>query len=262
MDELNLDQAPQDINKEEFQLDRVRLQAFAAATGTGCKRTHEVDDGRFQRHDGSGRPRATADREDRLTVISAVTAPDSSLSSIRHETRIGVSTITIHKRPIERNLSSYRLLRHLPLPPVQCQAILGWCLTRSSWNPADWGRILLPTVSCRPSKTCLERAYCTPHRPLTRGVVSFDNLTLLVVIREYKTQPYVARVAMNCFTACQTLPWPARSLSNRVGLGYDGKTTADDLGRQLEQHLARNTAVNHQNTLSLCATACGNLQSR
>ncbi|GFV57305.1 hypothetical protein TNCV_2679951 [Trichonephila clavipes] len=37
MDELNLDQAPQDINKE-FQLERVRLQAFVAATDPGCKK--------------------------------------------------------------------------------------------------------------------------------------------------------------------------------------------------------------------------------
>ncbi|GFT97887.1 hypothetical protein TNCV_2167861 [Trichonephila clavipes] len=32
MDELNLDQAHQDINKEEFQRERERLQAFVAAT--------------------------------------------------------------------------------------------------------------------------------------------------------------------------------------------------------------------------------------
>ncbi|GFX41402.1 hypothetical protein TNCV_1654851 [Trichonephila clavipes] len=38
LDELNLDQAPQDINKEEFQLERVRLQAFLAATDPGCKK--------------------------------------------------------------------------------------------------------------------------------------------------------------------------------------------------------------------------------
>ncbi|GFT59337.1 uncharacterized protein TNCV_3892561 [Trichonephila clavipes] len=37
MDELNLDQAPQDINKE-FQLECVRLQAFVAATDPGCKK--------------------------------------------------------------------------------------------------------------------------------------------------------------------------------------------------------------------------------
>ncbi|GFY15750.1 putative LOC100569746 [Trichonephila clavipes] len=35
MDELNLDQAPQDINKEKFQVERVRLQAFVAAAEPG-----------------------------------------------------------------------------------------------------------------------------------------------------------------------------------------------------------------------------------
>ncbi|GFS94680.1 HTH_Tnp_Tc3_2 domain-containing protein [Trichonephila clavipes] len=39
--------------------------------------------GRFQCHDGSGRPRATADWEDRLIARSAVIASDSSLSTIR-----------------------------------------------------------------------------------------------------------------------------------------------------------------------------------
>ncbi|GFU89616.1 uncharacterized protein TNCV_4599291 [Trichonephila clavipes] len=38
MDELNLDQAPQDINKKEFQLDRACLQAFVAVTDPGCKK--------------------------------------------------------------------------------------------------------------------------------------------------------------------------------------------------------------------------------
>ncbi|GFV81751.1 hypothetical protein TNCV_1704061 [Trichonephila clavipes] len=38
MDELNLDQAPQDVNKEELQLDRVCLQAFVAVTDPGYKK--------------------------------------------------------------------------------------------------------------------------------------------------------------------------------------------------------------------------------
>ncbi|GFX32350.1 hypothetical protein TNCV_4411181 [Trichonephila clavipes] len=38
MDEPNLDQVPQDINKEEFQLERVHLQAFVAITDPGCKK--------------------------------------------------------------------------------------------------------------------------------------------------------------------------------------------------------------------------------
>ncbi|GFY33645.1 uncharacterized protein TNCV_4593571 [Trichonephila clavipes] len=38
MDELNLDQASKDINKEEFQIERVRLQASVAPTDPGCKK--------------------------------------------------------------------------------------------------------------------------------------------------------------------------------------------------------------------------------
>ncbi|GFU08916.1 transposable element Tcb2 transposase [Trichonephila clavipes] len=36
MNDLNLDQTPKDINEEEFQLERVRLQAFIAAIDPGC----------------------------------------------------------------------------------------------------------------------------------------------------------------------------------------------------------------------------------
>ncbi|GFX02595.1 HTH_Tnp_Tc3_2 domain-containing protein [Trichonephila clavipes] len=61
----------------------------------------KVKNGRFQRHDGSGRPRTTADKEDRLTVKSVVTVLDSSLSTIRRTTRTRVSTTTIYRRLIE-----------------------------------------------------------------------------------------------------------------------------------------------------------------
>ncbi|GFW91845.1 hypothetical protein TNCV_4080051, partial [Trichonephila clavipes] len=51
-----------------------------------------------QRHDGSHRPRASADRENRLIVISAIKASNSSLSIIRRTTRTRVSTMTIRRR--------------------------------------------------------------------------------------------------------------------------------------------------------------------
>ncbi|GFW65116.1 HTH_Tnp_Tc3_2 domain-containing protein [Trichonephila clavipes] len=50
-----------------------------------------VNNVRFQCHDGSGQPRATADRKDILIGISAFTVPDSTLSTIRHATRSRVS---------------------------------------------------------------------------------------------------------------------------------------------------------------------------
>ncbi|GFV86664.1 HTH_Tnp_Tc3_2 domain-containing protein [Trichonephila clavipes] len=83
-----------------------------------------VENGRFQRRDGNGRPRATADREDRLTVRSAITVSDSSLLTIRRTTHTRMSTMTIHRRLIERNLRSYLPLRHLPFTPARCRARL------------------------------------------------------------------------------------------------------------------------------------------
>ncbi|GFT72479.1 HTH_Tnp_Tc3_2 domain-containing protein [Trichonephila clavipes] len=69
---------------------------------------------RFHRQNGSSRPRATTDQEDRLIARS----------TIRRVTRTRVSIITIHKWLIERNLSSYRPLRHLPLTPAHYRARL------------------------------------------------------------------------------------------------------------------------------------------
>ncbi|GFU69483.1 hypothetical protein TNCV_981611 [Trichonephila clavipes] len=40
MDYLNVDQAPQDINKEEFQLERIRLQVPQLQQTQTVKRTH------------------------------------------------------------------------------------------------------------------------------------------------------------------------------------------------------------------------------
>ncbi|GFW66653.1 HTH_Tnp_Tc3_2 domain-containing protein [Trichonephila clavipes] len=66
-----------------------------------------VENSRFKRHDDIGRPRTAEDREDRFIVRSAVTASDSSLATIRRVTRTRVSTMTIPRRLIERNLRSY-----------------------------------------------------------------------------------------------------------------------------------------------------------
>ncbi|GFV69735.1 regulator of G-protein signaling 7 [Trichonephila clavipes] len=60
-----------------------------------------VDNSKFQRHDGSGRPRAIADWKYRLIVRSAVTASHSPLSTIRRLTLTRLSTMTIHRRLIE-----------------------------------------------------------------------------------------------------------------------------------------------------------------
>ncbi|KFM68833.1 hypothetical protein X975_07143, partial [Stegodyphus mimosarum] len=159
-----------------------------------------VYNGRFQRHDGSCRPRSTTNREDRLIVRSAVTAPDSSLTKIRRATRTRVSTMTIHRRLIERNLRSCRPLSHLTLTPVHCQPRLQWCLDRSGWNDADWGRIVFSGEACfqlgrdyhrrrvwshteRRADPAFTTARHTGPQIMDRDVISFDIRTPLVFIR-------------------------------------------------------------------------------
>ncbi|UYV60905.1 MYO1D [Cordylochernes scorpioides] len=101
----------------------------------------------MQRQDGSGRPRATTEREDRAIVRMAVAAPESTLSTIQRVTGTQVSKMTINRRLRERNLRARRLLRCLPLTPVHRQVRLQWCRERSTWNCADWGRIVFSDES-------------------------------------------------------------------------------------------------------------------
>ncbi|GFU83237.1 hypothetical protein TNCV_3738481 [Trichonephila clavipes] len=71
-----------------------------------------------------GRPRVTADRENRLIAIPAVTAPDPSLLTIRRASRTRVPTITIHRQLAEQNLHPYQTLRHMPITPAHCRDTL------------------------------------------------------------------------------------------------------------------------------------------
>ncbi|UYV61580.1 hypothetical protein LAZ67_1005361 [Cordylochernes scorpioides] len=106
-----------------------------------------VNNGSMQRQDGSGRPRATTEREDRAIVRMAVAAPESTLSTIQRVTGTQVSKMTINRRLRGRNLRARRPLRCLPLTPVHRQVRLQWCRERSTWNCADWGRIVFSDES-------------------------------------------------------------------------------------------------------------------
>ncbi|GFV50215.1 HTH_Tnp_Tc3_2 domain-containing protein [Trichonephila clavipes] len=180
-----------------------------------------VDKGIFQRHNDCGRPRATADRKDRLIIRSAVTAPDSSLSTIRSATRTRVSTITTHRRQIEQNLHSYRPLRPLPLTPTHCRDKLQWCLAVSDWNHADWERIVFSDESRFRVLSIIEDA---------SGDAQGSVPILLSLL--HATQVFNQELCLSNTSLDRQF---ARSLSNRACLGNNGKVTADDLARQLEQ---------------------------
>ncbi|UYV73539.1 Transposase [Cordylochernes scorpioides] len=160
-----------------------------------------VNNGSMQRQDGSGRPRATTEREDRAMARMAVAALESTLSTIQRVTGTQVSKMTINRRLRERNLRARRPLRCLPLTPVHLQVRLQWCRERSTWNCANWGRIVFSDESCfllcpddrrkrvwrRPGQRVDPGLTVEHHTGPQQGVmvwgaISFDSRTPLVVI--------------------------------------------------------------------------------
>ncbi|GFU81804.1 hypothetical protein TNCV_3087161 [Trichonephila clavipes] len=66
-------------------------------------------------------------------------------------------------------------------------------------------------------------------RPQQNGC-SFCGTPAFLLLQD-NVRPYTARVAMNCLTAYQALPWPARltDLSNQSCLGHDSGSESDSL---------------------------------
>ncbi|GFU53189.1 hypothetical protein TNCV_2952341 [Trichonephila clavipes] len=90
--------------------------------------------------------------------------------------------------------------------PAHCQAKLQWYLDRSGWNHADRECTVFSDESC--FQLCLDNHRRCPGQ----------HADLAFTIARHN-------VAMNCLTACQTFPWPNRSLSDQACLGFDGKAT-------------------------------------
>ncbi|GFW33903.1 transposable element Tc1 transposase [Trichonephila clavipes] len=85
-----------------------------------------------------------------------------------------------------------------------------------------------------------------------------------LIFQQDNAKPHTTYVALNCLKAYQTLPWPARSHSNRACLGYDGKAIAspgnvDDLAQQLKQiwqEIPQETIRVFYHSMSRRVTAC------
>ncbi|GFV31621.1 transposable element Tc1 transposase [Trichonephila clavipes] len=193
--------------------------------------------GRFQRHDGNSRPRATEDREDRLIVRSTVTAPDSLLSTIRRATHTDDSRFQlcpddhrrhVWRRPGQRADPTFTISRHTdPQPGVMI-----------------WGDISFdsrtPLVVIRDALTSQRYANDILRTVLLPFLLKYPGG---LIFQQDNTRPHTAHIAMNCLTAYQTLPSTARlpGLSpvehvwDMMGRGLHLPENVDDLAQQLKQ---------------------------
>ncbi|GFY13807.1 transposable element Tc1 transposase [Trichonephila clavipes] len=100
----------------------------------------------------------------------------------------------------ESGSANWRIARHtVAITATHCQSRLRRFLARSGWNHADWERIAF-------REEFHFQPYTEDHRRrVWRRPVPWPYFS------EDKARPHVARVAINCLTACQTLPWQPRS---------------------------------------------------
>ncbi|GFX49616.1 hypothetical protein TNCV_4902581 [Trichonephila clavipes] len=150
-----------------------------------------MDNDRFLDHDGSGRPRPIIDPKCTLIERSAVTALDLSLSTNIHATRTQVSIMTIHRRLIERYLSSYRGLHHLPLTPAHCRARFGGCFARSvSFESRSLLAVIRGILTAQRYVDNILRTVLPPFLWQNPELISQQD----------NARPHMTRVAMNCVT--------------------------------------------------------------
>lgn len=103
--------------------------------------------GSISRLSGSGRPRATTEREDRL--ILKMQKKDWSISSpnIKSELDLQVSEKTIRNRLHEKGLRSYWSVRKPMLSDKNRKARLAWAKVHVTWKPEDWSRVIFSDES-------------------------------------------------------------------------------------------------------------------
>lgn len=165
-----------------------------------------VSEGTHTRRPGSGRPRQTTSRQDRLILRQARILPTSSVSTIQRQVapslQVPVSASTISRRLAEGHLVSRRPLRVLPLTPTHCRVRLQWCRSRRNWTATEWNRVVFSDESKYsmasddgrvrvwrlPGQRLNPAFFVERHTSPTAGVmvwgaIAYDSRSPLVVIR-------------------------------------------------------------------------------
>ncbi|GFY17789.1 transposable element Tcb1 transposase [Trichonephila clavipes] len=111
---------------------------------------------------------------------------------------------------------------------------------------------------CSRTSLVVIRGTLTAHRYvndiLRTVLLPFLFQYLSLIFQKDNSKPYTKRVAMNCLTAYQTLPWPAKTLDpspiehvwDMMGMRMHLPSNVDDPGPTIGLNLARNTAGDHQ----------------
>jgi transposase len=103
--------------------------------------TRNEQSGSVARRPGSGRPRKTSLRSDRILYRLARATPFATSSELLHRWQEGVSRYTLCRRLHERHLRQYRPCRVPLLSKKLKRARLDWAMRRCHWR-VQWQRIV------------------------------------------------------------------------------------------------------------------------
>ncbi|GFW89296.1 transposable element Tc1 transposase [Trichonephila clavipes] len=151
-------------------------------------RKESVASDRFHRHDSSGQPRATADQKNRLIVRSAVTAPDSSLS-----------TIIIFSDQFVFELCPDDPRKRVWGHPWQ-HADHAFTIGRHACPQSGIMVVIRGTLTVQRDVDDIGRSF----------LLSFFLHYAGVIFQQDDARTHKVRDAMNFITSFQRLPWPAR----------------------------------------------------
>lgn len=216
-----------------------------------CRRQW-ITEGRVYRRGGSGRPRSTNERQDRAIRRAAISAPTTSLASIRRHlppSRYPVVTReTIRQRLADAGLRSRRPLRRLPLTPHHRQCRLDFCRTRANWSVTDWRRVIFSdesrfSLSADDQRTrvwrrrgqrsdpafVIERHTAIQQGVTVWGAICWDTRSPLVILQGTMT----ARSYVDDILTPVVLPM----LSSRLGAIYQQDNARPHTARLSQQRL-------------------------
>jgi transposase len=97
----------------------------------------------FERRQGSGRPKKTTPRADRLIANCVKKDPFITKNQIKEEVELAISTKTIGRRIYELlGYKSYWAARKPLLTPRQVKRRLAWCMEHKSWTVDQWRKVI------------------------------------------------------------------------------------------------------------------------
>lgn len=160
------------------------IRYIANVLGVARNTVHDAikryqETGEYSRRPGSGRPRATNNRDDRVIVLTMLRDRTSSSTVIAHRLQtirgVAVSALTVRRRLQEYGVHSRRPATAPDLKPCHRRDRLNFAREYAHWTDEDWASVLFTDESrfCLRSADGRQRVWRRPGERYSPCTMSF-----------------------------------------------------------------------------------------